>query len=134
MEMFQIFIDEFSKKYGDTINIMVVDNGRYHIARALEIPRNVKLIFLPPYSPELNPIERLWQLIKDKLASLGVFKNLEEVGKRVGDILSRLTSSEVQSITGYQYIMNAINALSIFLNWYKKTHNRVRERIAKPHP
>lgn len=114
MEMFQIFIDEFSKKYGDTINIMVVDNGRYHIARALEIPRNVKLIFLPPYSPELNPIERLWQLIKDKLASLGVFKNLEEVGKRVGDILSRLTSSEVQSITGYQYIMNAINALSIF--------------------
>lgn len=117
-EMFQIFIDEFSKKYGDTINIMVVDNGRYHIARALEIPRNVKLIFLPPYSPELNPIERLWQLIKDKLASLGVFKNLEEVGKRVGDILSRLTSSEVQSITGYQYIMNAINALSIFLNWY----------------
>ncbi len=113
-EMFQVFIDEFSKKYGDTINIMVVDNGRYHLARALEIPRNVKFIFLPPYSPELNPIERLWQFIKDKLASLGVFKNLEEVGKRVEDILSRLTSSEVQSITGYQYIMNAINALSIF--------------------
>jgi transposase len=113
-EMFQIFIDEFSKKYGDTINIMVVDNGRYHIARALEIPRNVEFVFLPPYSPELNPIERLWQFIKDKLASVGVFKNLEEVQKKVEDILSRLTSSEVQSITGYQYIMNVINALSIF--------------------
>jgi transposase len=113
-DMFQIFIDEFSKKYGDTINIMVVDNGRYHIARALEIPRNVEFVFLPPYSPELNPIERLWQFIKDKLASVGVFKNLEEVQKKVEDILSRLTSSEVQSITGYQYIMNVINALSIF--------------------
>jgi transposase len=113
-EMFQIFIDEFSKKYGDTINIMVVDNGRYHIARALEIPRNVEFVFLPPYSPELNPIERLWQFIKDKLASVGVFKNLEEVQKKVEDILIRLTSSEVQSITGYQYIMNVINALSIF--------------------
>lgn len=113
-DMFQIFIDEFSKKYGDTINIMVVDNGRYHIARALEIPRNVEFVFLPPYSPELNPIEKLWQFIKDKLASVGVFKNLEEVQKKVEDILSRLTSSEVQSITGYQYIMNVINALSIF--------------------
>lgn len=113
-EMFQIFIDEFSKKYGDTINIMVVDNGRYHIARALEIPSNIKLVFLPPYSPELNPIERLWQFIKDKLASIGVFKNLEEVEKRVEYILSRLTSSEVQSITGYKYITNTVNALSIF--------------------
>jgi hypothetical protein len=113
-EMFQVFIDEFSKKYVDTINIMVVDNGRYHIARALEIPSNIKFVFLPPYSPELNPIERLWEFIKDKLASIGISKNLEEVEKRVEDILSRLTSSEVQSITGYQYITNTVNALSIF--------------------
>lgn len=112
-EMFQVFIDEFSKRYGDTINIMVVDNGRYHIARALEIPGNIKFVFLPQYSPELNPIERLWEFIKDKLASMGVSKNLEELEKRVEDILSGLISSEVQSITGYQYIINTVNALSI---------------------
>lgn len=111
-EMFQIFIDKFSEKYPDTINIMVVDNGRYHIAKSLEVPNNVKFVFLPPYSPELNPIERLWQFIKGKLA-LSVFNNLEEVQKRVDDILNKLTDFEVRSITGYRYITNAINALSI---------------------
>ena len=110
--MFQIFIDKFSEKYPDTINIMVVDNGRYHIAKSLEVPNNVKFVFLPPYSPELNPIERLWQFIKGKLA-LSVFNNLEEVQKRVSDILNKLTDFEVRSITGYRYITNAINALSI---------------------
>ena len=61
-ECFQIFIDELSAQtFADTLNIMVLDNGRFHHAKSLVIPENVMLIFLPPYSPELNPIERLWQ-------------------------------------------------------------------------
>ena len=53
----------------NTLNIMVLDNGRFHHAKSLVIPDNGVLIFLPPYSPELNPIERLWQAIKQKLFS-----------------------------------------------------------------
>jgi len=110
--MFQLFIDEFSKAFADTTNIMVVDNGRSHIAKSLQVPKNIKFIFLPPYSPELNPIERLWQFIKDKL-SLGVFNNLEGIQIRLDEILNKLTDFEVRSITGYQYIIDAVNALSV---------------------
>jgi hypothetical protein len=45
---------------------MILDNGQFHKAKKLEVPINVGLTFLPPYSPELNPVERLWQ---DPLAS-----------------------------------------------------------------
>ena len=43
------------------LNILVLDNGSFHYAKSLKLPDNIALIFLPPYSPELNPIERLWQ-------------------------------------------------------------------------
>ncbi len=39
---------------------MVVDQTGWHIAQALTVPGNVSLVLLPPYSPELNPVERVW--------------------------------------------------------------------------
>ena len=47
---------------------MILDNGQFHKANKLSVPTNVELAFLPPYSPELNPVERLWQDLKDQLA------------------------------------------------------------------
>ena len=55
------------KTFPDTLNILVLDNGSFHYAKSPKLPDNIALIFLPPYSPELNPIERLWQDIKAKL-------------------------------------------------------------------
>jgi transposase len=48
----------------------VLDNAPAHVAKALVIPANVVLIYLPPYCPELNPIERLWQDLKGRLTGL----------------------------------------------------------------
>jgi transposase len=48
--------------------VQILDNGTFHEAKKLSIPPNVELIFLPPYSPELNPVERFWQDLKDQLA------------------------------------------------------------------
>ncbi len=64
---FQLFIDKFAKTLPETLNILVLDNGRFHQAKSLQLPDNIVLLFLPLYSPELNPIERLWQDIKAKL-------------------------------------------------------------------
>jgi len=54
----QYFINNFSEYFQDTVNIMLIDNAGIHKAKRLNIPENIRLIFLPPYSPELNPIER----------------------------------------------------------------------------
>ncbi len=62
---FQCFISKFSEVFSDSMNIMLIDNAAVHKAKRLIIPENIRLIFLPPYSPELNPIERFWQYIKE---------------------------------------------------------------------
>jgi transposase len=59
-------LNEFAQYYPDTLNIVVMDNGSCHKAKSLSIPENIVCLFFPPYSPELNPIERLWQDVKDQ--------------------------------------------------------------------
>ena len=62
---FQIFLQEFAHAYQGTLNIVLMDNGSCHKAKSLVLPDQVVCLFLPPYSPELNPIERLWRDLKD---------------------------------------------------------------------
>jgi DDE superfamily endonuclease len=62
----QIFLNEFAHRYHDTLNIGLMDNGSCHTATSLILPDNVVCLFMPPYSPELNPIERLWREMKDQ--------------------------------------------------------------------
>ena len=77
-DCFQCFLEKFSEVFSESLNLLVLDNGRFHQAKSLKIPENVVLLFLPPYSPELNPIERLWQDIKAKLFTQ-THKALEDI-------------------------------------------------------
>jgi transposase len=65
---FQIVLHEFSHSDQETLNIVLMDHGSCHKANSLVIPATVVCLCLPPYSPELNPIERLWQDVKAQLA------------------------------------------------------------------
>lgn len=59
--------------------ILILDQAGWHIAKALQVPENITLLHLPAYSPELNPIERLWAYIKSHYLSNRVYKNYEEL-------------------------------------------------------
>ncbi|MFH1327675.1 MAG: IS630 family transposase, partial [Candidatus Bathyarchaeota archaeon] len=87
---FQVFLNEFSHFYKNEFNILLLDNSSTHKASSLFIPDNIALLFLPPYSPELNPIERLWQYIKSKI-SLSLFESLEVLKQNVAEKLSKCT-------------------------------------------
>ena len=65
---FRTFIDGLAERFEASFNVLVLDNGSFHKANRLDIPENVALVFLPPYSPELNLAERLWEDLKDRLA------------------------------------------------------------------
>jgi transposase len=67
-EMFQLFIDAFAQAFRDNLNLLVLDNCGAPTAQRLTLPENVRLVFLPPYCPELNPIERVRRDLKDALA------------------------------------------------------------------
>jgi transposase len=108
---FQIFLQEFADRYHDTLNIVLMDNGSCHTAKSLVTPDNVVCLFIPPYSPELNPIERLWRDMKDQLAWLLVAR-IEELAHHVERIIRQYSKSAIQSLTSYAYFVQAVHALS----------------------
>jgi transposase len=69
-EMFQLFVDAFAHAFPDSLNILVLDNSGAHTSSQLTLLENVRLLFLPPYCPELNPIERAWRDLKGDVAWL----------------------------------------------------------------
>lgn len=107
-DCFQIYLDEFSIAYLDSFNILMLDRGSFHKAKSLKIPSNILLLFLPAYSPELNPIERLWEFIKAEIAN-EVYITLEPLIDRVASVICSLSQTVIQSLTSYSYFINAIN-------------------------
>jgi len=110
-ETFGSYLNGLSLAFPDSLNLLLVDNGRHHTAKALDPPENVRLIFLPPYSPELNPIERFWQAMKQQVAWLA-FDTLEPLRERVQEILATFPASQLQSLTGYAYLLQALISLN----------------------
>jgi transposase len=66
--MFQLFINAFAQVFPDTLNILLLDNGEADTSFQLTLPENMSCVFLPPYCPALNPIERGWRNLKGSLA------------------------------------------------------------------
>jgi hypothetical protein len=89
-------------------SIVVVDNSRTHHAKKLQIPENVRLLFLSAYSPELNPLERWWLDVKDQLAWWR--GTLDELQTKVSECLSRYTPATITSLTSFAYFVLPTNA------------------------
>lgn len=67
-EAVNVFLAELSRRLAPDVHAALIwDGAGFHVARALEVPENVSLIRLPPYSPELNPIENLWHFWSNRL-------------------------------------------------------------------
>jgi transposase len=110
-DAFQLFVDAFAQAFPDSLNILLLDNSGAHTAQRIRWPEHVRSVSLPPYCPELNPIERVWRDLKDELA-WQQFTDLEAQQVYVGDVLQAYDAPTLQSLTGYAYLVDAINALS----------------------
>ncbi len=100
---FQLFLDEFSNIRPDELKIMILDNGAFHKAKYLKIPENIALIFLPPYSPELNPAEKIWAKFKRNFSNK-LFRTMQELKTYICNLAINLKKNEVISICSYSYI------------------------------
>jgi transposase len=99
-----------AQAFADSLNILLLDNSGAHTAQRLTIPANVRLVFFPPYCPELKPIERVWRDLKDDIA-WQQFPNVEGQQDYVAQLLQAYDAPRLQSLTGYAYLVDAINAL-----------------------
>lgn len=102
-DCFQLFLNEFSRNKVHELKVVVLDNGAFHKAKRLKVPDNIILIFLPPYSPELNPAEKMWQKIKRSFTNR-TFKTLTDVELFICKQAKLITEEVVKSICRYDYI------------------------------
>jgi len=100
---FQLFLNEIAAENPKTLLIMVLDNGAFHKAKKLKIPNNIKLVFLPPYSPELNPAEKMWARLKRAFTNK-LFKSLEEISVFMDNAAKEINKGIVISTCAYKYI------------------------------
>lgn len=107
-DCFQIFLNLISQQFSDSLLIIQLDNGAFHKAKRLRVPDNIILFFQPSHSPELNPIEQVWQYLKRRLRWI-MPKNLEELRQYLKAELEKLTPSILGSIAGRHDILSALS-------------------------
>lgn len=105
----QIFLDEVSSRHPDDRVIMVLDGAGWHKASSLKIPKNMRLIPLPPYAPELNPVEHLWDELREKSFGNLVFNSLDALEEHLEKALRtmELDTEKVKSIVNWPWIINS---------------------------
>ncbi len=108
VNIFETYLKAFSKYKPDEYKIVIIDNAGFHSTVNMDIPDNIMLINIPPYSPELNPAEKVWGFMKDKFKNK-VFDSLDKVKEWVYDTVNNdLTTGRILSITHNDFYLNAL--------------------------
>ena len=106
------FLEQLSQALPPSVHaLLVCDGAGYHRAKALQVPANVSLLLLPPYSPELNPIENLWHYLKSHYWSNRAYEDYDDLFEAAADAWCRvcLEPSHIRSICAAPYANAVIN-------------------------
>lgn len=101
-----VFLEELSKTFPKDIIILVCDGAAWHKSGVLSIPENIHLIFIPPYTPEMNPIEQIWKEIRKRGFKNEIFQTLQKVVDRLCDTIFSLSHDTIKSITARDWILS----------------------------
>ncbi len=101
-----LFLAGLSKEYPDDYIILVLDGAAWHRSGTLSIPDNIRLIYLPPATPEMNPIEQIWSWIRRHGFRNEAFQTLDKVVDRLCDTICALSASIIHSITARKWIVD----------------------------
>ena len=109
---FQRFLDDFSQRYPHDFHIVQTDNAGFHRSNDLVMPDNVMLLYQPPYSPQVNPSERLWQWSKGEIAN-EIFPNLEALKATLNCLFLSKPKKFFASLTHRQFIFDALQKIGM---------------------
>jgi transposase-like protein len=102
------FLQQVSQAHADEFILMVLDGASSHKAKALTVPENIRLISLPPYSPELNPQEHVWDELREKQFPNRVMDQMEQVIQQLQDGLTRMANDHdrMRSLSAWPWIIS----------------------------
>lgn len=105
-----VFLREVSKRHADELILMICDGASAHGDKGIKLPENMLLVKLPPYSPELNPVEHMWDDMREKFFGNYVFKSIQAVEDRLVEACQfyEKHSDVTASMTGFDWILNSI--------------------------
>jgi transposase len=106
-----VFLAAFSRSLPDNVHaVLVLDRAGWHGAKAIKVPTNITLIPLPPYSPELKPVERVWLYLRERFLSLRVFKDYHAIVDACCDAWNRLIAERdrIRSLCHQPWIKKVI--------------------------
>lgn len=89
----QIFVDEVASRHAEDNILMVADGAGWHHSQHLKMPSNLRLLFLPAYAPELNPVEHLWDDLREKSFHNRVFDSIESLEAHLEQALADFEKS-----------------------------------------
>ena len=86
--------------------VLIWDGAGYHTSKDLKVPSNISLILLPPYSPELNPVENLWHYLRAHHWSNRAYQDYDELESEAAESLCTvcLDRDKVKSICNAEYV------------------------------
>jgi len=101
-----VYMENLSREYPDDLILLVMDQASWHRSNGLAIPENIRILHIPPYTPEMNPIEQIWKELRKSGFRNELFKTLDKVVDRLCDTINSLTCETVKSITGRDWILS----------------------------
>lgn len=105
-EMMNLFLQEVSEDFKEYFVIMLIDRAGWHMSKKLRVPENIRLIPQPPYSPELNPVEHVWEHLREKATHNKAFKSLDQLQDTLCHHLNKLGNDpdQLRSMTNFPYM------------------------------
>lgn len=107
--IFESYLQHFSLYKPNEFKIVIIDNAGFHSTKNINVPKNIFLLNIPPYCPELNPSEQVWQYIKNRYKNQN-FKSMEDLKKWLHAFVKNMTEETIMSITSNHHFFDAFNA------------------------
>ena len=103
-ENMNVFLDELHREFIGTKIFLIMDRAGWHKSSGLKKYKNIEFIFQPPYSPELNPIEKLWEWLKKERQHNFFYNSLESLMEAICDEYIKLKPKDYMSICHCNYL------------------------------
>ena len=104
----QAFLDGFAETIGSCEHVvLVLDGAGWHSTKTLSVSANITLVPLPPYSPELNPVQRVWPHLKNRFLSMRLLNDYKAIVTATSRAWRRICrqTGRISTLTAYPWIM-----------------------------
>ena len=105
-EMMNIYLKHLGASLNGQRCLLILDKAGWHSSKALQLPSNIELVFLPPRSPELNPVERLWNWLKRNCIRNRFYQKLDEIMDSILEHMQEVTTDTLKNMCKCNYLLH----------------------------